>query len=96
MTLVANVVPRGVSSVRVGVTAHPASNGPGVAKSSANNMSGCVASAEKAALLPFFLAGVADGANPTALFQADRIHPNEAAQPRMLANVWPTLKKQLK
>jgi acyl-CoA thioesterase-1 len=26
----------------------------------------------------------------------DRIHPNEAAQPRLLANVWPTLKKQLK
>lgn len=52
-----------------------------------------VAKAEKAALLPFFLAGVADGANPTALFQADRIHPNEAAQPRMLENVWPELRR---
>jgi acyl-CoA thioesterase-1 len=29
-------------------------------------------------------------------FQADRIHPNEAAQARLLANVWPQLKKQLK
>ncbi|MYZ53950.1 arylesterase, partial [Malikia spinosa] len=55
-----------------------------------------VAKAEKAALLPFFLAGVADGANPTALFQADRIHPNEAAQPRMLENVWGELRRLLK
>lgn len=54
-----------------------------------------VAKAEQAALLPFFLAGVADGANPTALFQADRIHPNEAAQPRMLDNVWPELRRLL-
>lgn len=52
-----------------------------------------VAKAEKTALVPFFLAGVADAANPTALFQADRLHPNEAAQPRMLDNVWPELKK---
>jgi acyl-CoA thioesterase-1 len=28
-------------------------------------------------------------------FQADRIHPTEEAQARMLANVWPTLKKGL-
>ncbi len=55
-----------------------------------------MAKAEKAALLPFFLAGVADGANPTALFQADRIHPNEAAQPRMLENVWGELRRLLK
>ncbi len=55
-----------------------------------------VAKAEQAALVPFFLAGVADGANPTALFQADRIHPNEAAQPRMLDNVWPELRRLLK
>ncbi|MEN9904752.1 MAG: hypothetical protein RLZZ555_1317 [Pseudomonadota bacterium] len=55
-----------------------------------------VARAEQAALLPFFLAGVADGPNPIALFQADRIHPNEAAQPRMLDNVWPELSRLLK
>ena len=55
-----------------------------------------VAKAEQAALVHFFLAGVADGANPTALFQADRIHPNEAAQPRMLDNVWPELRRLLK
>ena len=52
-----------------------------------------VAKAEKVALLPFFLAGVADVPDVAAQFQADRIHPNEKAQPKMLANVWPELKK---
>ena len=55
-----------------------------------------VARAEKVALQPFFLAGVADVADATALFQADRIHPNAQAQPKMLANMWPELKKLLK
>jgi acyl-CoA thioesterase-1 len=55
-----------------------------------------VAKSQKAALVPFFLKGVGDDADPLKWFQNDRIHPNEAAQPRMLANVWPTLKKQLK
>jgi acyl-CoA thioesterase-1 len=55
-----------------------------------------VAQSQKAALVPFFLKGVGDDPEPLKWFQPDRIHPNEAAQPRMLANVWPTLKKQLK
>jgi len=55
-----------------------------------------VAKAEKAALVPFLLKDVADGKDPLALFQADRIHPNEAAQPTLLANVWPTLQTLLK
>jgi acyl-CoA thioesterase-1 len=55
-----------------------------------------VARSQKAALVPFFLKGVGDDAEPLKWFQADRIHPNEAAQPRMLANVWPALSKQLK
>lgn len=55
-----------------------------------------VAKATGAALVPFFLKGVGDDPDPTRWFQADRIHPNEAAQPRMLANVWPELQKQLK
>ena len=55
-----------------------------------------VAKSQKAALVPFFLKGIGDDPDPLKWFQADRIHPNEAAQPRMLANVWPTLKKQLK
>ena len=55
-----------------------------------------VAKSQKAALVPFFLKGIGDDPDPLKWFQSDRIHPNEAAQPRMLANVWPTLKKQLK
>ena len=50
-----------------------------------------VADAEKAALVPFLLKGVADLADPTLLFQQDRIHPNESAQATMAANVWPVL-----
>ena len=48
------------------------------------------------ALVPFFLKGVGDDADPLKWFQSDRIHPNEAAQPRLLANVWPELNKLLK
>ena len=55
-----------------------------------------VAKAEKVALVPFFLKGIGDTDDPTANFQPDRIHPNEQSQARMLANVWPELKKLLK
>ena len=55
-----------------------------------------VAQAHKAALVPFLLKGVADGPDPTRLFQPDRIHPTAAAHPIILANVWPTLKTLLK
>ncbi|MFM1924763.1 MAG: Esterase TesA precursor [Pseudomonadota bacterium] len=54
-----------------------------------------VAKTQKVALVPFFLKGIGDDPEPLKWFQADRIHPNEAAQARMLANVWPILKKQL-
>ena len=47
----------------------------------------------KAALVPFFLKDVAD---KPALFQADRMHPNEQAQQTLLDNVWPALKPLLK
>ena len=57
---------------------------------------GSVAKAEGAALVPFLLAGVADGPNADELFQADRIHPKAEAHPRMLANVWPVLRPLLK
>lgn len=57
---------------------------------------GRVAQAEKVALLPFLLKGVGDAPNAAELFQADRIHPNEAAQPTLLANVWPLLRPLLK
>lgn len=54
-----------------------------------------VARAEKAALVPFFLKGVADLPNAEAMFQADRIHPREEAHPVMLDNVWAALKPLL-
>ena len=44
------------------------------------------------AYVPFFLEGVAQN---DAMLQADRIHPSEAAQPVMLANVWPALEPLL-
>ena len=50
---------------------------------------------QQTALVPFLLAGVADDKDPTALFQADRIHPKAEAHPRILANVWVVLKKML-
>lgn len=55
-----------------------------------------VGKATQAGVVPFLLKGIADSADPTALFQADRIHPKEEAHPIMLANVWPELKKLLK
>jgi acyl-CoA thioesterase-1 len=54
-----------------------------------------VAQAEGEALVPFLLKGVADAPNAAELFQADRIHPLAAAQPQMLANVWPVLRPML-
>lgn len=54
-----------------------------------------VATSTKAAVVPFLLRGVADGPDAASLFQPDRIHPVAAAQPRMLDNVWPELKKLL-
>ncbi len=57
---------------------------------------GKIAQAEKVAVVPFFLKGIADGDDSAANFQPDRIHPNEKSQARMLANVWPELKKLIK
>lgn len=51
-----------------------------------------VAKAEKAAVVPFFLASIA---TQPALFQADGIHPVEAAQPQLVQAVWPALRKLL-
>jgi acyl-CoA thioesterase-1 len=44
-----------------------------------------LASQENVQLLPFFLNGIA---SDVALFQADRIHPNEKAQVILYKNVW--------
>ncbi|WP_280192512.1 arylesterase [Delftia sp. PS-11] len=54
-----------------------------------------VAQAQKVALVPFLLAGIGDAADAAQWFQADRIHPNAQAQPRMLDNVWLQLSKLL-
>jgi acyl-CoA thioesterase-1 len=53
---------------------------------------GQVARAEGTALVPFLLAGVADGPDPYAMFQPDRIHPTAEAHARILDNVWPALR----
>ncbi|MBI5277012.1 MAG: arylesterase [Burkholderiales bacterium] len=66
----------------------------------ANRFSGLfakVAREHRAGLVPFLLKGLADdGAEPTKYFLPDRIHLKEEAQPRILDNVWPELKKLLK
>ena len=59
-------------------------------------MFAAVAKAEGAALVPFLLAGVADGPQADSLFQPDRIHPTAAAHPRLLANVWAVMKPWLR
>ncbi|MGE5319357.1 MAG: arylesterase [Hyphomicrobiaceae bacterium] len=51
-----------------------------------------VARAEKVVHVPCFVCGV--GAVP-GMMQADRIHPNEKAQGRMLDAVWPHIKPKL-
>lgn len=43
-------------------------------------------------LVPFFFEGFAESDE---WFQPDRVHPTLAAQPRLLDNVWPTLKSLL-
>ena len=53
-------------------------------------------STNKVGLVPFMLTGVADSPEFAKLFQADRIHPTEAAQAIILNNIWPELQKQLK
>jgi acyl-CoA thioesterase-1 len=47
-----------------------------------------LAKRHRTALLPFLLESVAERSE---LFQADRIHPTEAAQPVVLKNVWTKL-----
>lgn len=54
-----------------------------------------VGKAQKAAVLPFLLKGVADTPDALQYFQSDRIHPNAKAQARIAGNVLPELKKLL-
>ena len=55
-----------------------------------------VAKDNKVGLVPFMLTGVADSPEFAKLFQADRIHPTEAAQAQILNNILPELQKLLK
>lgn len=55
-----------------------------------------VAREQGASLVPFLLAGVADGPDAESMFQADRIHPRAEAHPRILQNVWPVLSPLLR
>ncbi len=52
-----------------------------------------VARKAKVARVPFLLEGVAEKRE---LFQADQLHPTAAAQPLILANVWPVLEPLLR
>jgi len=52
-----------------------------------------LARTHRTALVPFLLEDFADQPN---LFQPDRIHPTEAAQPLMLDRVWKELKPLLR
>jgi acyl-CoA thioesterase I len=47
----------------------------------------------RAPLVPFLLQGLVESPEN---FQADQLHPTAAAQPRVLANVWPTLEPLLR
>lgn len=47
---------------------------------------------ERLAFVPFLLDGIANRAES---FQDDRLHPNAAAQPKLLDNVWPRLRPLL-
>jgi acyl-CoA thioesterase I len=51
-----------------------------------------LAKSHRTALLPFLLEGFADKVE---LFQPDRIHPTESAQPAVLKNVWGALRPLL-
>jgi len=52
-----------------------------------------LAKRHRTALVPFLLEGMGEDLDK---FQADRIHPNEAAQPILLDNVWKGLRPLLK
>jgi len=52
-----------------------------------------LAKIHKTGFVPFFIVDIADNRSN---FQADGIHPTAAAQPKILARVWPALEPMLK
>jgi acyl-CoA thioesterase-1 len=69
----------------------PPNYGPGYTRDFAA-LFGTVAKQEKTALLPFLLEPIA---LDDAAYQADRLHPTAAAQPKILDHVWTGLKPLL-
>ena len=70
----------------------PSNYGPAYARRFGNTFSD-LARKQKVPLVPFMLDGFA--LDPNA-FQADGIHPNAGAQPKILENIWPTFATTLK
>ena len=69
---------------------------PNYGRAYADEFAGAFAETAKALRLPF-VPFLLDGiAQDTRLFQVDQIHPTEAAQPRLLDNVWPVVQTLLK
>ena len=56
------------------------------------DMYGTLSKQLKTPLVPFMLAGLPDTPQT---FQADHLHPQAAAHPTILANIWPTVQKAL-
>ena len=79
-----------VQSVLVGMQI-PSNYGPNYSRRFSDTFSE-LSKKQKAPLVPFLLDGFA--LDPQS-FQADGIHPNASAQPKMLNNVWPVLKGTL-
>jgi acyl-CoA thioesterase-1 len=69
----------------------PPNYGPGYVRQF-DALFGEVATARKAALVPYLFEGFGED---MAWFQSDRIHPTAQAQARMLATVWPALRPLL-
>ncbi len=70
----------------------PSNYGPTYVREFSDAFAG-VAKARRVPLVPFFFAGFGEDLTQ---FQPDRIHPTVAAQPKLLANVWPALQPLLR
>nr|WP_238990382.1 arylesterase [Lautropia dentalis] len=88
--MVADVQAAGARAVLVGLQVPP-NYGPAYTRQF-SQMFGKVAADTDSPLVPFLLEGFADDPD---WFQADRIHPQAKAHPRMLDTVWAVLKDVL-
>jgi len=70
----------------------PSNYGPAYVREFSENY-GNVAKARRVPLVPYFFDGFGED---LAFFLPDRIHPTVDAQPKLLANVWPTLQPLLR